>query len=166
MARREDSLAEFLAFWTPREEIQRVWFSLFTPQVGDRSPEILSAEERASVIAELIQLRRRYVKLAMPESLLRQFLQPPHSPKECTFALTTHTLSADLRTRIGPCQFGGNPDCAQCGCMASMGLAAVAAHKIAGLIPVHALLQASIGIGKVFRPEPVPEPIAALNVLR
>jgi organic radical activating enzyme len=149
MARREGSLRDFLAFWTPRDEIQRVWFSLFTPQAGDQLPEILTPAERASVIGELIRLRRMYPKLEMPEVVLRQFLKPPHGPRDCTFALTTTTLSADLKTRIGPCQFGGNPDCGQCGCMASMGLAAIASHRIAGLIPVKALLKASVRIGKV-----------------
>jgi hypothetical protein len=84
----------------------------------------------------------------MPESVLRQFLNPPHDPGECTFARTTRSLSADLKTHIGPCQFGGNPDCSQCGCMASMGLAAVASHKIAGLIPVRALLDASLAVSR------------------
>lgn len=148
MARRPGSLGEFLAFWTPRPEIRRVWFSLFTPQTGDQLPEILTAAERASVIGELIRLRRRYHKLEMPEVVLRQFLKPPHSPRDCTFALTTTTLSADLKTRIGPCQFGGNPDCAQCGCMASMGLAAISSHRIGGLIPVKSLLNASMRIGQ------------------
>jgi sulfatase maturation enzyme AslB (radical SAM superfamily) len=166
MARRIGSLEEFLDFWTPREEIERVWFSLFTPQVGDRLPEILSSPERAAVIAELLLLRRRFKKLEMPESLLRQFLKPPRRPEDCTFALTTRTLSADLRTPIAPCQFGGTPDCAQCGCMASMGLAAVASHRIAGLIPVGALLKASIGIGKRFAPEAPPAPVPELTVLR
>jgi len=40
-------LAEFLEFWTPRREIKKVWFSLFTPQLGDQIPEILGSEERA-----------------------------------------------------------------------------------------------------------------------
>ena len=84
----------------------------------------------------------------MPEVLLRQFLKPPHSPDECTFARTTTTLSADLKTRIGPCQFGGNPDCSQCGCMASMGLAAISSYRIAGLVPVKSLLKASMSIGQ------------------
>jgi MoaA/NifB/PqqE/SkfB family radical SAM enzyme len=166
MVRRSGSLAEFLAFWTPRDEVERVWFSLFTPQVGDRLPEILTPAERARTVAELIQLRRRYRKLDMPESVLKQFLKPPHRPEDCTFALTTRTLSADLRTKITPCQFGGNPDCGQCGCMASMGLAAIASHKIAGLIPVGALLKGSIAIGRRFAEEPAPAPMPELTVLR
>ena len=148
MARRAGSLDEFLAFWTPREEIRRVWFSIFTPQAGDHLPEILTPVERAAAVTDLLELRQRYPKLEMPESLLRQFLKPPHNPGECTFARTTRSLSADLKTRIGPCQFGGNPDCSQCGCMASMGLSAVSSHKIAGIIPVGALLNASLNIGR------------------
>ncbi len=158
MARRAGSLNEFLAFWTPRPEIQKVWFSLFTPQMGDDLPEILTPAERASVIQEMLQLRRRYPKLNMPEKLVQQFARPPHDPSECTFALTTQTLSADLKTKIGPCQFGGNPDCSQCGCMASMGLAAISAHKIAGLIPVKALMLASVAIGKRRLTQEQPQP--------
>ena len=84
----------------------------------------------------------------MPEGMIRQFATPPQSPKECVFALTTQTLSADLKTKIVPCQFGGNPDCGSCGCIASMGLAAVAAHKLGGVIPVGAIFKASIKIGQ------------------
>src|SRR5260370_7294662 len=84
-------------------------------------------------MAELVELRRQYSKLDMPEGVIRQFASPPHSPKDCVFALTTQTLSADLRTKITPCQFGGNPDCASCGCIASMGLASLSAHQSAGI---------------------------------
>ena len=148
MMKRPGYLEEFLQFWTPRPEIKKVWFSLFTPQVGDRLPEMLSAEERARAIGEMLELRKRYPKLDMADGLIRQFSSPPHSPEECVFALTTQTLSADLETKITPCQFGGTPDCGSCGCMASMGLAAVAAHKLGGVIPVGAIFKASIKIGQ------------------
>jgi len=121
--KRPGYLAAFLEFWTPRPEIKKVWFSLFTPQVGDQMPEILSSEERARAIADLSELRKQYPKLDMPEAVIRQFSSTPQRPQDCVFALTTQTLSADLRTKITPCQFGGNPDCASCGCIASMGLA-------------------------------------------
>jgi hypothetical protein len=41
MMQRPGYLQEFLQYWTPRNEIHKVWFSLFTPQVGDRLPEML-----------------------------------------------------------------------------------------------------------------------------
>jgi MoaA/NifB/PqqE/SkfB family radical SAM enzyme len=148
MMKRPGYLAEFLDFWTPRPEIKKVWFSLFTPQIGDQLPEILTAEERARVIMEMTQLRKTYRKLDMPDSVIRQFASPPRSPRDCVFALTTQTLSADLRTKITPCQFGGNPDCAQCGCFASMGLASVAAHSFGGLLSVGTIFKASHKIGQ------------------
>ena len=148
MMKRPGYLEEFLKFWTLRPEIKKVWFSLFTPQIGDQLPEILSRKERSLAIKEMTQLRKQFAKLDMPEAVIRQFAAPPHSPDDCVFALTTQTLSADLQTKITPCQFGGNPDCAACGCIASMGLAAVAAHKLAGVLPVGAIFKASIAFGQ------------------
>ena len=101
----------------------------------------------------------------MPEGLIQQFAAPPHSPAECVFALTTQTVSADLKTKITPCQFGGTPDCASCGCIASMGLAAVAAHKLGGLIPVGAIFKTSIKIGQM-RSKRVAEPPPPGDALR
>jgi sulfatase maturation enzyme AslB (radical SAM superfamily) len=148
MMKRAGYLAEFLEFWTPRPEVKKVWFSLFTPQVGDRMPEILTPEERAQAIADMSRLRKLYPKLDMPEVVIQQFASPPHSPEECIFAMTTQTLSADLKTMITPCEFGGKPDCGSCGCMASMGLASVGAHKLGGMIRVGSIFQASHKIGQ------------------
>ncbi len=159
MMKRPGYLREFLEFWTPRPEIEKVWFSLFTPQRGDRLPEILTPEERAHAIADMLSLRRWFPKLDMAPELIRQFAKPPASPADCVFALTTETLSADLTTRITPCQFGGNPDCGSCGCVASMGLAAIADYKLAGILPVGVLFRTSIKIGQLRgqrRDEPAP----------
>jgi sulfatase maturation enzyme AslB (radical SAM superfamily) len=157
MMKRPGYLNEFLAFWTPKQEIRKVWFSLFTPQIGDELPEMLSPYERSQAISDMTELRKRYPKLDMPEGLIRQFNSPPDSPKNCVFALTTRTISADLKTPITPCQFGGNPDCKTCGCVASMGLAAVAGHKLAGFISVGAIFNASIKIGRLRSKTPFKE---------
>ncbi len=167
MMKRPGYLREFLEYWTPRAEINKVWFSLFTPQVGDQLPEILQPHERLQVIADMLTLRKEFPKLDMPEGLIRQFAAPPHSPRDCVFALTTATLSADLKTKIVPCLFGGNPDCGSCGCVASMGLAAVAAHKLGGIIPVGAIFKASVRIGQIrskwtAQPPPVEEGLRVL----
>jgi MoaA/NifB/PqqE/SkfB family radical SAM enzyme len=158
MMKRPGYLQEFLEFWTPRAEIRKVWFSLFTPQIGDDLPEMLSPQEREHAIADMMALRKQFPKLDMPEGMIRQFHTPPQSPKECVFALTTQTLSADLKTKIVPCQFGGNPDCGSCGCIASMGLAAVAAHKLGGVIPVGAIFKASVKAGQVRAKRAAPAP--------
>lgn len=168
LMKRPGYLRDFLKFWTPRSEIHKIWFSLFTPQIGDDLPEILTRAERSQVIAELLELRKEFPKLGMPEGLIRQLASPPHNPQECVFALTTQTISADLKTKITPCQFGGNPDCESCGCIASMGLAAVAAHKLGGFIPVGAIFKASIRLGRL-RSKQTPEqprPAPVLRVLR
>jgi MoaA/NifB/PqqE/SkfB family radical SAM enzyme len=149
MMKRPGYLKEFLEYWAPRPEIRKIWFSLFTPQVGDRLPEVLQPEERRRAITDMLALRKEFSKLDMPEGMIRQFTTPPSSPAECVFALTTQTLSADLKTKIVPCQFGGNPDCGSCGCIASMGLSAIAAHKLGGIIPVGAIFKASIRIGQI-----------------
>jgi sulfatase maturation enzyme AslB (radical SAM superfamily) len=159
MMKRPGYLKEFLEFWTPREEIRKVWFSLFTPQIGDRLPEMLLPQERARAIADMLMLREQFPKLDMPGGLIRQFATPPSSPAECVFALTTQTLSADLKTKIVPCQFGGNPDCGSCGCIASMGLAAVAAHKLGGVVPVGAIFRASIKMGQFRTKRAAPLPV-------
>jgi hypothetical protein len=63
----------------------------------------------------------------------------------------TTSISADLTTRITPCQFGGAPDCQNCGCVASAGLAALGRHSVLGLIPVRSLFTGSIRIGEQMR---------------
>jgi sulfatase maturation enzyme AslB (radical SAM superfamily) len=141
MTKQERYFERFLTFWSQIPEIKRIWMSIFTPQQGAVGPELLTAQERATVIEELGQLRTRFPVLDMSERVLREFLNPPASPDECIFARTTQIVSADLKTRITPCQFGGNPDCSQCGCMASMGLAAVG----------HIEIGAGINLGRVFR---------------
>src|SRR5277367_393347 len=83
MMKRPGYLAEFLEFWTPRPEIKKVWFSLFTPQIGDQLAEMLTPAERALAITEMQQLRKRYPKLDMPAAVIQQFASPPQRPEDC-----------------------------------------------------------------------------------
>lgn len=162
-ASRPGYLEEFLRFWSARPEINKVWFSLFTPQVGAVGPEILTSEQRVMVFEDLMKLQALYPVLDMREGLIKEILSPK-SPADCIFARTTHTISADLKTKITPCQFGGEPDCAQCGCIASMGLAAVGHHRVLGPLTAGHLFYASDEIGKSWRAmkrifvKPVKEP--------
>ena len=139
---------EFLSFWSAKPEVKKIWFSLFTPQVGAAGEEILSSEDRAQVLTQLIQLRRAFPKLYLPDSVVSGYRKPPQSPSECIFARSTLSFTADLKSTITPCQFGGNPDCTQCGCIASAGLKAVGDHRLVGLLPVRAIYEASEAIGK------------------
>jgi sulfatase maturation enzyme AslB (radical SAM superfamily) len=140
-------IEEFLAFWSARPEVEKIWISLYTPQVDEISPERLSAADREHVVADLHALRLRYKKLALPKGLIDVYEHPPESPSECVFARATTTISADLTTKITPCQFGGTPDCSNCGCIASAGLAAVARHQLFGFIPVGSIFSGSLKVG-------------------
>jgi len=149
MTTRSGYFAEFLTFWSARPEVRKLWFSLFTPQKGAEQEECLSSETRERVLAELSALRRAFPKLDLPQSVVDGYRKPPASPAECIFAQTTLNYTADLQTRITPCQFGGDPDCSRCGCMASAGLNAVGEHRLAGVIPLRSIFKASEAVGAV-----------------
>jgi len=142
---------KFLEFWTPKAEVKKVWFSIFTPQIGASDDEILSREERGRVLDELAALRSRFPKLDLLDSVIEGFRNPPSSPEECIFSRTTINYTADLRSRISPCQFGGNPDCSQCGCIASAGLKALGSHKLFGAVKVDTIFRASTKVGSMAR---------------
>lgn len=148
MARREGYFDEFLSFWSGRQEVRKIWFSLFTPQKGASAEEILSPDARTAVLKELTLLREKYLKLELPDLIIEGYRNPPKSPAECIFARTTINYTADLKGRITPCQFGGDPDCSQCGCMASAALKAVGDRRVLGFVPVKAIFTLSDQIGK------------------
>jgi MoaA/NifB/PqqE/SkfB family radical SAM enzyme len=150
-ANRLGYIEEFIRFWSAKPEVEKVWISLYTPQLGEISDERLPAAERERVVADLMALRLRYRKLTMPKGLLEVYLDPPSSPDECVFARTTMSVSADLTTKITPCQFGGTPDCKNCGCLASAGLAAVARHQVLGVIPIGPIFAGSMKLGEQIR---------------
>jgi len=147
MAARVGSFGEFLSFWSSRQEVNKIWFSLFTPQVGESAEEILPWDERGRTLRELATLRAEFPKLHLPGSVIEGYYDPPQSPAECIFARTTLSITADLNSRIRPCQFGGNPACGQCGCIASAGLEAVGEHRLMGLVPLKSLYRSSEMIG-------------------
>jgi organic radical activating enzyme len=149
--RRDGYLDEFMQFWSANPNVKQILVSLYTPQIGEESVERLSSADRASVVAQLFALRERYPKLWLPKPLISVYADPPRSPDECVFAQTTECVSADFRTRITPCQFGGTPDCAECGCMASAGLGAVARHRIAGVVPISPIFDVSLAVGRTMR---------------
>lgn len=147
MARQKHYFERFLDFWSQKPEIKRIWMSIFTPQIGATGPEILTPNERARVLDDLDRLRPLYPVLDLSDRVMKEFRHPPQSPAECVFARTTRVISADLKTTVTPCQFGGNPDCSQCGCMASMGLAAVGHLRLPGGITLGSIYQGSVLVG-------------------
>lgn len=164
-------ITEFTKFWAALPDVKRIWFSLYTPQIGEESPERLLPEDRARVVAEITELHRVEPKLMdMRPAVVEGYLAPPQSPAECIFAQTTACLSADLEKPITPCQFGGNPDCTQCGCMASVGLSAVGRYRLAGVLPLSTIFTGSLAVGRAARalrggqPRPRKPPVAAPEI--
>ena len=150
--RREGYLEEFAKFWSANPAVSQIWISLYTPQVGEISAERLTQSRpseggRRSArdsrdVPETAHARRR---------CSTSYVLPPQSPDDCIFAKTTACVSANFEKPITPCQFGGNPDCANCGCLASAALAAVGRHKLPGGIQVGKLFDASFEIGNRVR---------------
>jgi hypothetical protein len=98
-----------------------------------------------------MHLRSIYPQLSMPAGLISVLAKPPASPAECIFARTTTCVSADFTREISPCQFGGKPDCENCGCIASAGLGAVARHRLPGGLRVGAIFERSLRVGDTVR---------------
>jgi hypothetical protein len=136
-------------FWSARGETEKIWISLFTPQIGETSYEILPKAARSQIVGELLELRERYPKLSMTKGMIEGLLTPPSNPRDCVFAKSTRCITADLRTRVAPCQFGGNPDCSQCGCVASTGFNSIARAKLPGGIRVSSIYNVSFRLGNV-----------------
>jgi hypothetical protein len=56
-------------------------------------------------------------------------------------------VTADLERSITPCQFGGKPECAECGCMATAGMAAIGNHRLPGGLRLGTVFDASLKVG-------------------
>jgi sulfatase maturation enzyme AslB (radical SAM superfamily) len=145
-------VTEFTAFWTRVPDVEQIWFSLYTPQKGERSDERLTRADRQRVVEEIASLHAGEPKLHdMIPAVMQGYLRPPQNPDECIFAKTTACLSADLKHPITPCQYGGDPDCTECGCMASVGLAALGEHRLGGVMPLRTIFDGSFRVGAAAR---------------
>ena len=140
-----DYLRQYLSFWSARPEVHRIWMSVYTPQKGEQSPEMLAPMDRARLAEAIPALIRDYPKFLTTAGVAKAVLRPPESPSECAFARVSANYTADLRTRVRPCVFGGNPDCAQCGCAISSALHWITNEKL-GPVRARHLFNASMGI--------------------
>ena len=58
MMKRPGYLEEYVAFWEARPEVKRIWVSLYSPQQGESTPDMLTLEVRVSnLVAQQPQLR-------------------------------------------------------------------------------------------------------------
>ena len=122
-------LEEFVAFWSAREETYQIRMSLYTPQIGEVSDE----RPRSG------RPRPGYDRLDGPSADIRSCSRRSRligRLRESTAVADRVRLCSDNPQRVGrsadldhPCMFGGSPDCANCGCLASAALAAIARHR-------------------------------------
>ncbi|HTT25217.1 MAG TPA: radical SAM protein [Candidatus Sulfotelmatobacter sp.] len=151
MLSRTSYLEEYVAFWSERPEVDHIWVSLYSPQIGEESPERLSAADRERVAAELPELRKSHPKLLLPKGVAQAFVRPPESPERCLFSKMSLNFSADLKTHVEPCVFGGNPDCSQCGCSISSALHWIQGKRIAGPVKIGHMVRSSLAVGSAMR---------------
>jgi MoaA/NifB/PqqE/SkfB family radical SAM enzyme len=149
MVQRKGYLEEYVSFWSARPEVNRIWVSLYTPQQGEKTPEMLSPEDRGLLARVLPPLRKHYPKFLMTPGIAQAILNPPNNPRECLFAKMSTNYSADLESRVEPCIFGGTPDCTQCGCVISVGLHHAQTVRVAGPLRVGHLVKGSVALGSL-----------------
>lgn len=147
MLARASYFEDYVSFWNARDEVDHIWVSLYSPQIGEESRERLTPEDRERVANELPALRSKYGKLLIPEGMAKAFVKPPSNPGECLFAKMSVNYSADLQSRVEPCVFGGKPDCNQCGCSISSALHWIQGEKILGPLRVGHMVKASLAVG-------------------
>ncbi|HET9270695.1 MAG TPA: radical SAM protein [Vicinamibacterales bacterium] len=148
MLERDGYLEEYLAFWAAQPSIERIWLSVYTPQKGEISAERLTPASRARLLRELPALKKKYPALIFPDGALQAFASPPAGPAACTFARISSNVSADLKTKIEPCFFGGNPDCSECGCAVSAGLHWLHGYPLAAGLTAGHLIDLALAIGR------------------
>jgi hypothetical protein len=149
MVQSREYLDEYFRFWNDKPEVDRIWISTYTPQVGEQSPEMLTRSERGELIVRMADWRQRFPKTLMNPYIAHAFEHPPQDPSECIFARMSANYSADLKTRVEPCIFGGNPDCAQCGCASSVGLHSLRRMKLAGPVRIGHMVSGSMKLGSM-----------------
>ena len=139
----------YLEFWNNRPEVNRIWVSVYTPQMNEDSTERLTAENRQQLAEYFVTSGHRYEKLTMHKGLMDAFTAPPAGPSGCLFAKLSVNYTADLRSRVEPCVFGGNPNCAECGCSMTMGMHWLGDIKVAGPLRARHLIEGSVAVGRI-----------------
>ncbi len=138
----------YLDFWNSRPEVNNIWVSIYTPQLDEDSAERLTPKDRHQLASYFNSVGGRYQKLTMHKGLMDAFIEPPASPSTCLFSKLSVNYTADLKTRVEPCVFGGKPNCAECGCSMSMGMHWLGEYKVAGPLRARHLINGSLAVGR------------------
>jgi hypothetical protein len=92
MLERPGYLGEYIAFWSERSEVVRIWMSLYTPQRGEQSTEMLTPAQRDIAVDDLLRARARYPKLLMNAGIADAIRVSPVSPAACMFSRMSPTI--------------------------------------------------------------------------
>lgn len=138
----------YLEFWNAQPEVSRIWVSTYTPQLNEESAERLTSDNRRQLAKYFGTVADRFPKLTMHSGLMDAFLTPPANPSTCLFSKLSVNYTADLKTRVEPCVFGGAPNCAECGCSISMGMHWLGELKLAGPLRARHLIRGSLAVGR------------------
>ncbi len=92
MLERPGYLEDYVSFWNARPEVDRIWVSLYTPQIGEESAEKLTVENRQEIARALPPLARKYPKFLMNDGIARAFLRPPEEPSRLSFCKNVRKL--------------------------------------------------------------------------
>lgn len=149
MLARRTYVEEYVDFWNARPEVDRIWVSIYTPQQGEKSPEMLQPSDRSRLLTELLRVKPRFSKLLINPGITHALAEPPASPDNCLFSKMSVNYSADFRTRVEPCVFGGTPDCTQCGCAISSGLHWLKSVEVVGPLKMDPIVRGSIAVGSL-----------------
>jgi len=151
MMSRKSYLEEYVAFWNEQKDVDHIWVSLYSPQIGEESEERLAPADRERLASELPRLVKPYPKLMLPEGMAQAWVNPPKNPDYCIFSKMSMNYSADLKSHVEPCVFGGTPDCSQCGCSISSALHWIRDVTVAGPVKVGHMVRGSLAIGSAVK---------------
>jgi sulfatase maturation enzyme AslB (radical SAM superfamily) len=131
MLQRAGYLEEYVKFWS-EAETNRIWVSVYTPQIGEQSPETLTLRTAKlwpwNCRVWLSDIRSFSFMMAWPSApCIRRRARMTAFLRRCQ-----PTIRPILRRASSRACFGGTPDCSQCGCAASSGLHWIRGVKVAG----------------------------------
>ena len=72
-----------MAFWSHQDAIRKILVSLYTPQIGEISDERLEPADRVRIVDDLLSIRSRFPKLAMPRPMVEAYGRPPRPTTVC-----------------------------------------------------------------------------------
>ena len=92
MMERAGYLEEYLAFWTSRSEIERIWLERLHAAARRAQRRAATPASRARLLAELPDLKRRYPALILPAGAEKAFAVPPRRPTNARSRASRSTI--------------------------------------------------------------------------